>query len=164
MKTAHAHLLTSVAATPRKKREPKPRPLPLPIDDIEDMPAGKRVILHYPPVLCSPNSRAHWRKQAAVKASYRHECFVEARIAGFDTRVTPIRPTTGKVHMRIDIFPPPGVAPDFDNAIASFKAGQDGVAAALDIDDGRFEIEHILHPEKRCCVVVTLLPNKGVAL
>jgi len=163
MNIARAYIATA-AALPKRRRDPKPRPLPMPIDDIAGMPEGTRVILHFPPVACNPNFHGARRKHWSAKKSYRQDCFYEAQSAGLNKRLKCIRAATGKVHLRIDFFPPPGVNPDKDNCIASFKAGQDGIADALDVDDGRFEVEHVLHAEKRCCVVVTLLPNDGVAL
>lgn len=163
MKPARMTLAT-LADPPRKKRAPKPRPFPLSIDDIEGMPEGQRVVLHFPPVACNPNFHGARRTHWAAKKSYRWECFVEARKAHFTKSTQCFRGTTGKVHLRIDFFPPPGVALDKDNCIASFKAGQDGIAEALGVDDGRFEVEHVLHVQKRCCVVVTLLSTSGVAL
>ena len=44
----------------------------------------------------------------------------------------------GDVHLRVTHHPKPGRAPDQDNAIASFKAYQDGLADALGVDDSRF--------------------------
>jgi len=151
-------LLTS----PKRKRAANPRPAPLPIDDIADLPAGKRVVLQFPPVLCNPNFRADERVKAQAKKKYRAACAYDAHAAGFNFRLPVVRAATGMVHLHVAFFRPRGVKLDRDNAIASFKAGQDGIADALHVDDSRFEIEYAFRPEARSCVVVTLTENKDI--
>ncbi len=58
---------------------------------------------------------------------------------------------------RIDFFPPNRARRDDDNAIAAFKAGRDGIADALKVDDARFQIVPVMHREARACVVVTVI-------
>lgn len=48
----------------------------------------------------------------------------------------------GRLHLWLDFYPPDRRHRDDDNLVASFKAGRDGVALALGIDDRRF----ICHP------------------
>lgn len=51
--------------------------------------------------------------------------------------------------------PPDRRARDLDNLVASFKAGQDGIALALDVDDSGFNPSHeIGDPVKGGAVVV----------
>jgi crossover junction endodeoxyribonuclease RusA len=159
MRAALAKLLMP---EPKKKRQIQERPAPMPIDDIVDLPAGKRVILHFPPVLCNPNTHVHERLKARSRKQYRIACAYDAHAAGFNFRLPVIRAATGKVHMEVAFFRPPGVALDRDNVIASFKAGQDGIADALHIDDSRFVIDYQFRREARSCVVVTLLENSEV--
>ena len=143
----------------KKARQARPRPAPASVDDIAGLPPGRRVVLHFPPIACNPNWHgAEWIKRKARKR-YRSDCAVLALAGGLGPMLPCIRAATGKVHFRIDFFPPPGARLDDDNVIASFKAGQDGIADAIRIDDKRFAVEHVFHSEPRSCVVVTLLKN-----
>jgi Holliday junction resolvase RusA-like endonuclease len=138
-------------ALPKAKRVAKPRPLPKPIDDIATIPPGQRVILPYPPVGLSPNSRGHWSKKSRPAKVYRRECWVLALAAKLTA------PKDGPIRLHLDFFPPDRQARDDDNAIASFKAGRDGIADALKADDSRFVTSHRWHTEPRSCVVVTIM-------
>lgn len=95
-----------------------------------------RFIAPWPPRELSPNARCHWAvKSAAVKA-YRHRVCTEAIVAG-------ARRMTGPFSVRL-IFCPIGRGPnpDLDNVIASFKAGQDGLADALRVNDRELVVTH----------------------
>lgn len=95
------------------------------------------VTLPWPPRALSPNARTHWRKKAPITKAYKHACWAlvkEARI------VAPV--SAGRLHLWLDFYPPDRRARDDDNMIASFKAGRDGIALALGIDDKRF----VTHP------------------
>ena len=95
------------------------------------------VTLPWPPRALSPNSRAHWRKLASVKALYRRACWALTRDAvGVDWP----RPASGPVTVALEFVPPDRRQRDLDNCVASLKAGLDGVADALQIDDHRFAL------------------------
>ena len=150
----------------KPKRPPQPRPLPKPIADIdgfslEDVAAGQRVILPYPAIGLSPNARGHWSKRSRLAKAYRRECWVLMLEAlgrpARDGAAKLTIPATGPIRLHLDFFPPDRQPRDDDNAIASFKAGRDGIADALKADDSRFVTSHRWHPEPRSCVVVTLL-------
>lgn len=49
-----------------------------------------------------------------------------------------VAPDSPKIALWADFYPPDRRARDDDNMIASFKAGRDGIALALGIDDKRF--------------------------
>jgi len=49
-----------------------------------------------------------------------------------------VAPDSHRIALWLDFFPPDRRARDDDNIIASFKAGRDGLALALGIDDKRF--------------------------
>ncbi len=38
---------------------------------------------------------------------------------------------------------------------AAFKPGRDGMAEALRVNDARFAVRRVMHPEPRDCVIVT---------
>lgn len=88
--------------------------------------------LPWPPRELSPNSRTHWRKKSPITKAYKHTCWALCKDSGITV------PDAPKIAMWIDFYPPDRRARDDDNMIASFKAGRDGVALALGIDDKRF--------------------------
>jgi len=92
------------------------------------------LVLPWPPRELSPNARAHWRKAAPIKAAYRRACYVLAKQSGI------VIDWEGDVHVWIDFLPPDRRARDDDNMISAFKAGRDGVADALGVNDKRFRI------------------------
>lgn len=113
---------------------------------------NSEVALPWPPSILSPNARAHWAaKNRAVKL-YREECAWLTKAAGL--RVG----WEGTVHAWITFYPPDRRQRDDDNAISSFKAGRDGVAQALGIDDSRFRLHPFLSDKviKGGCVKVKL--------
>lgn len=87
--------------------------------------------LPWPPDDLNPNARVHWRKLHAAKKKYKSDCGWIAKTHA---------PMT-KFKM---VFHPPCNRPsrNIDNAIAAFKAGQDGIANAWGVDDSVFEIEY----------------------
>lgn len=95
------------------------------------------VILPWPPKGLSPNCRHHWAQTARLKASYRKACWVLTReAAGLDFP----RPMSGMVDVSLEFVPPDRRPRDLDNCIASMKAGLDGLADALQVDDRRFRL------------------------
>lgn len=94
------------------------------------------IILPWPPRDLSPNARVHWARKSKAAKAYRHECWVLAMSSG--VRVD----FDGPVHLWLTFYPPDRRHRDDDNMIAAFKAGRDGIAQALGIDDKRFR----LHP------------------
>ncbi len=131
---------------------PDPAVLPLGAD-------GRCVVLPYPSPALSPNARGHWSKRSRAAKAYRRECWVLA-LAAFGAGKVRVA-AEGPIRLHIDFFPPDARARDDDNAIASFKAGRDGIADALKADDSRFVTSHLFHracdPAQRGWVVVTLL-------
>lgn len=93
------------------------------------------VILPWPPKELSPNARNHWAKTAKFKKSYRQICWalaLEAKIRVSTTGEEPIL-------LGVTFFPPDRRHRDDDNMIASLKAGLDGLADALKVNDRRFK-------------------------
>ena len=95
------------------------------------------VTLPWPPSALSPNSRTNWRKKAPITKAYKEACWAIVKESGMTAPET-----EGRLHLWIDFFPPDRRHRDDDNMIASFKAGRDGLALALGIDDKRF----VTHP------------------
>ncbi|HEJ1056940.1 TPA: endodeoxyribonuclease RusA [Pseudomonas putida] len=87
--------------------------------------------LPWPPAACSPNARVHWTRKSKAAKAYRYACFLLARQAG-------IQPPDGGALLMLEFVPPDRRQRDDDNLLAMFKAGRDGLADALGIDDNVF--------------------------
>lgn len=107
--------------------------------------------LPFPRPNLSPNKRLHWRALAAAKKAYEYDCFYAAyAVVGRDIKL-PKEP----IRVSITFIAPDRRQRDRDNIIASFKAGQDGLAKALGLDDKWFRQEyHFGEPEKPGRVIV----------
>lgn len=94
------------------------------------------ITLPFPPAELSPNRKhgKHWAATHGAKAKYRNDCWVLALQAarGF---VAP----AGDIAVRLTFVQPDRRRRDRDNLLAACKAGLDGVAAALKVDDSQFE-------------------------
>lgn len=93
--------------------------------------------LPWPPRALSPNARpAHWAVLARAKKAYRARCRAIALAAGAGQ--FPL--SEGRLAVHLVFVPPSRRARDWDNLLASMKAGLDGVADALGVDDGRWRL------------------------
>jgi crossover junction endodeoxyribonuclease RusA len=109
------------------------------------------ITLPWPPKELNPNKRLHWAVRNTHKVIYRDACHlltVQAKAA-----VT----GDGPIAITIDFYPPDRRHRDDDNMISAFKAGRDGLANALGVNDRRFQpVYRFNDPVKGGCVVVTL--------
>jgi crossover junction endodeoxyribonuclease RusA len=94
-------------------------------------PEGFTIDLPWPPKELSPNARVHWRKRHKHAKAYRLAC-------GLITKAARNEAPDGKLYFWVTFFPPNRRKLDDDNLIGRFKAGRDGVADGLGIDDARF--------------------------
>lgn len=85
--------------------------------------------LPWPPKELSPNARLHWAKLAKVKKAYREACAWTAMEQGLR------KVATRKLHLSLVFYPPTRRAYDLDNALARMKAGLDGLADVMQLDD-----------------------------
>lgn len=92
----------------------------------------KILCLPWPPKGLSPNDRIHWAKKAKITKAYRNISRVLTMQAGL------VAPDTGRILLVLEFVPPNRRHRDDDGCLASFKAGRDGIADALGIDDKRF--------------------------
>lgn len=92
---------------------------------------GQSVLLPWPPRALSPNARGHWSKRSRAAKSYRMQCFLLAKKAGLSA-------PAGRILLSLEFLPPTRRRRDDDNLLAAFKAGRDGLADALRIDDSVF--------------------------
>ncbi|MBD3762624.1 hypothetical protein [Rhizorhabdus sp.] len=115
-------------------------------------PPGQRIICPWPPNALSANSRGARFLVSKARRAYRRQCWglaLEARVKV---------PADGTIRIRLDMFPPDRRANDDDNPQGRFKAGRDGIAEALKVDDSRFRVEPHLHRDQPlACMVVTIL-------
>lgn len=118
-------------------------------------PGGQRIICDYPPNALNPNRVVPLRKKLSAKKRYRADCFNLALASKVKA------PADGMIMIRLDLFPPDPAARDDDNAESSFKAGRDGIAQALRVDDSRFRVERHLHRQPLGCVVFTILERQA---
>ncbi len=94
---------------------------------------ANRITLPWPPKDLSPNARVHWSKKSKAAKAYRKACWALCKEAGL---MSPAH--DGPLHLWLDFYPPCNRKHDDDNLTASFKAGRDGIADALGVDDNRF--------------------------
>ena len=111
-----------------------------------------RIALPWPFPALWPNKRPHWSAKARATRSYRFG----AKCLSLGAEVGPIRVT---------FCPKPlGPKPDLDNCIAAFKAGQDGLADALGVNDR--DLRFTYEMGDRCkdgAVIVEICPGKTEA-
>jgi crossover junction endodeoxyribonuclease RusA len=104
--------------------------------------------LPYPPAELNPNKRLHWAVKRKHTMNYRLLCFrsVFAQIGLQQVREFVVN-HEGDFKVSITFHKPDNRKRDDDNIIASFKAGRDGVADALKVDDNRFEVSYKVSKE-----------------
>jgi crossover junction endodeoxyribonuclease RusA len=90
--------------------------------------------LPWPPRALSPNARTHHMALAKEKKAYRTHCGWLAREQGATQM------GDGPKFVFITFYPRTRNWPDWDNCIASFKAGLDGIVDAIGVDDSQFRI------------------------
>lgn len=109
--------------------------------------------LPWPPKELSPNARVHWSKKIKAAKRYRADCYLL-------TKASALSVPEGDIILSLEFVPPDRRARDDDNCVAAFKAGRDGIAEALGIDDSRFRtlLSMSEEPVKHGRVRVKLLP------
>ena len=114
-----------------------------------------KVTLPWPPTQLNPNNKLHWSKKYKKAKPYRVDCFYLAREAGLNHV-----PWDGPIYLYLDFYAPTRNKPDDDNIVAAFKAGRDGLADALGVDDKRFKCVPNVSDEIGGMVKVTI-SDKG---
>lgn len=87
--------------------------------------------LPWPPKELSPNARVHWRQKHKHAKAYRRTC-------GLIALALDAPRLSGKKYFWVTFCPPDRRSYDDDNLVARFKAGRDGIADGLGIDDKNF--------------------------
>lgn len=108
------------------------------------------VTLPWPPAGLSPNARLHWAALASFKKQYRAECARQALAQGL-RRITAERLVVAMV-----FNPPSRRRIDLDNCIARMKAGIDGLADVLGVDDSKWRMSFELSGQVAGTVVVSI--------
>lgn len=92
--------------------------------------------LPWPPRALSPNARhAHWSQLARAKKRYRDACALQARVQGGH------KLDAQDLAVTLRFVPPDRRRRDLDNLIGSMKAGLDGLADVLGVDDSRWTLQ-----------------------
>ena len=111
------------------------------------------IVLPYPPKELNPNFKIHRARKAKFVKSYRNDCFYITKLA----MACKPNPFMGNITLKIVFHPADHRKRDDDNMISAFKAGRDGIALALKIDDNIFKVEpSVGAPIKGGKVLVTL--------
>lgn len=119
------------------------------------------VVLPWPPKELSPNARLHHMALHRVKKAYRTACWLQARKAGMSA-ATLLGAEEAEVHLVF--YPPDKRNRDADNMLASMKAGLDGLADALKVDDSIFRVTFDVSDDIGGMVKVSVVPlTKGAA-
>ena len=96
-----------------------------------------RVVLPWPCRELSPNARVHWTKKARAAKNYRAIALVMAHVKARQLN----RPSgLESARVGIEFYPPDNRRRDLDNMLASMKPAIDGIAAAIGVDDSKWEI------------------------
>ena len=109
--------------------------------------------LAWPPSILSPNAkrRSHWRKYAPATKAYRQACAWEAIAQGVR------KVTASALHLSITFCPPDARRRDLDGMLGSIKAGLDGLADAMGVDDSAWSLSiRKGDPVKGGAVLVTI--------
>jgi len=93
------------------------------------------VDLPWPPKELSPNfkRRKHWSAYREPTKRYRHDCWALAKESRLGVAAGDV-----PVLLAITFYPPDRRRRDDDGMIGAFKAGRDGLADALGVDDNLF--------------------------
>ena len=93
------------------------------------------IVLGWPPSDLSPNARLHWARLAKAKKEYRAICnsVSKEQLKKYKYDSLPER-----LVLEMTFIPPDRRSYDRDNLVARMKAGIDGLADALRINDKRF--------------------------
>jgi crossover junction endodeoxyribonuclease RusA len=94
------------------------------------------ITLPWPTASLSPNSRAHYMVKHKEKKAYREACAWQAKSQGLGKDWP-----DGKISVHLTFIQPDKTYKrDHDNMISSMKAGIDGLADVMGVNDHRFVI------------------------
>jgi len=100
------------------------------------------ITLPWPPSALNPNARhAHPAIKWKAAKAYRSACKALAEAHGM------VAPDSPKIALWVEFVPPDRRHRDDDNMVAAFKAGRDGLADAMGVDDRRFSCRYAVADE-----------------
>jgi len=117
-----------------------------------------QIELNWPPACLTPNAkrRKHWSAYRGPSSKYRADCMWLTR-AWLTANGGPSLVGKGLTIQSITFYPPDNRRRDDDGMIGAFKAGRDGVADALGVDDHSFRPTYNFgEPVKGGKIVVTI--------
>ena len=100
------------------------------------------VVLPWPPQELSPNHKlkVHWKTLQRIVRNYR----ATSRILTYEAaQRLRIRNVVGKVNIEFHFYPPDNSRRDEDNLLATMKAGIDGIADAICVNDWHFHYKEM---------------------
>ena len=97
-----------------------------------------RVELDFPPAELFPNRKngKHWAATHVIKTTYRHLC---GWLTKEQLSKTGWKTPAGEIELHLTFVMPDRRWRDADNCLAAAKAGLDGFADALGVDDRNFQ-------------------------
>ena len=113
-----------------------------------------RIEMPWPPRGLSPNARLHWARKRTLTAPYR--AVGRSRAAQAMAKLRPI--DTDHLPVVITFHPPDRRHRDDDNMIGAFKAGRDGIADGLGVNDRHFRPTYVIGSPLRGGLVVVEVP------
>jgi crossover junction endodeoxyribonuclease RusA len=90
-----------------------------------------RLVLPWPPRELHPNARVHHMARAKAARAYREQCMWIAKAGE-------LLAPAGEIMLAVEFFPPDRRRRDLDGMFSNIKAGIDGIADAMEVDDYRF--------------------------
>jgi crossover junction endodeoxyribonuclease RusA len=122
---------------------------------------GAVIELPFPAKILWPNGRGHYMAKHREFQKHKTWAFLAAKSVHPDME----RWAGGKLQWSATFYPKTRHIIDKDNAAASLKAYQDGIAAAMMVNDNLFDTPtiHFAEPVKNGRVVITLLPGAEAA-
>ena len=108
------------------------------------------LVMPWPSTDLSPNARVHWAVLARAKKRYREECGWQAKSQGAR------KIDAARLDVTFTFFPPSRRRIDLDNCIARMKAGIDGIADVIGVDDSRWRMSFELSDQVGGMVKVTI--------
>jgi crossover junction endodeoxyribonuclease RusA len=119
------------------------------------------ITLPWPSADLSPNGRVHWSTLARAKKKAKNEAWglTKAIMGPLGIRVAEM---AGPLDVQITFHPEIDRGRDVDNFQARMKAGLDGIALALGVNDTSFHpVTTFGAKRKPHCVVITLTQRGG---
>jgi crossover junction endodeoxyribonuclease RusA len=108
------------------------------------------LVMPWPGPDLSPNARIHWAVLARAKKAYRESCGWQAKAQG----ARPIK--ADRLDVAFTFYPPTKRRIDLDNCIARMKAGIDGIADVVGVDDSKWRMSFEIAPQVGGMVKVTI--------